>query len=121
MAEEERRSQVGISQEVRECIKATSECYSVSAETFRYCVEGEMDLRDPQLMRLLIDCCEICQTTQNSLLRGSDLSLMLSAVCVEACEQLAAACRDADGSDEQFTRCAETCDETADCCRRLAV
>lgn len=56
MAEEERRSEVGISQEVRECIRATSECYSVSAETFRYCVEGEMDLRDPQLMRLLIDC-----------------------------------------------------------------
>jgi len=94
MAEEERRSEVGISQEVRECIKATSDCYSVSAETFKYCVEGEMDLRDPQLMRLLIDCCEICQTAQNSMLRGSD---------------------------EQLIRCSEVCDETADCCRRLAI
>src|SRR3954447_22792005 len=121
MAEEERRSEVGISQEVRECIKATSECYSVSAETFRYCVEGEMDLRDPQLMRLLIDCCEVCQATQNSMLRGSDLSLMWAAVCVEACGELAAGGRDVDGSDEQLTHCAEACDETADCCRRLAI
>lgn len=46
---------------------------------------------------------------------------MLSAVCVEACEQLAAGCRDVDGSDEQLTRCAEVCDETADSCRRLAI
>jgi hypothetical protein len=55
------------------------------------------------------------------MLRGSDLTVMLSAVCVEACEQLAAGCRDVDGSDEQLIRCSEVCDETADCCRRLAI
>jgi hypothetical protein len=120
MAEEE-RSHVGISQEARDCIRATSDCYSVSAETFNYCLEGEVGVRDPQLMRLLVDAGEVCQTTQNSLLRGSELSVMLAAVCVEACEQLAARCRDVDGSDEQLTRCAEMCDETADCCRRLAI
>jgi hypothetical protein len=120
MAREE-RSHVGISQEARDCIEATSDTYSVSAETFNYCLAGDAGLRDPRHLRLLIDCCEVCQTAQNSLLRGSEVSTMLAAVCVEACEQLAESCRALDGSDDQLIRCAEQCDEAADCCRKLAI
>jgi len=120
MAREE-RSHVQISQEARDCIEATSATYTVSAETFHYCLAGDEGLRDPRHLRLLIDCGEVCQTAQNSLLRGSELSVMLAAVCVEACESLAESCRALDGSDDQLTRCAEQCDEAANCCRKLAI
>jgi hypothetical protein len=119
MAEEE-RSAVRLSKEVRECIEAASECYTVSAETFNYCV-GSPGLDEPQMLRLLIDCGEVCQTAQNALLRGSELSVMLAAVSVEACEKLAETCRALDGSDDQLMRCAEACDQAADCCRQLAI
>jgi hypothetical protein len=119
MAEEERAA-IRLSEAARECIEATSNCYSVSSETFNYCL-GSPGLDEPHLLRLLIDCGEVCQTTQNSLLRGSELSVMLSAVSVEACEKLAETCRAMDGSDEQLARCAEACDQAADCCRRLAI
>jgi len=69
----------------------------------------------------LIDCCEICQAAQNILLRGSELGLMMAAVCVEACERVAEMCRMLDGSDDQLALCAEVCEHTADCCRKLAI
>jgi hypothetical protein len=113
MAEEE-RERVAISEEMRQCIDATSQCYNVCTETLTHSSNAEH-------VRLLIDCCEICQTTQNTLLRASDLGMMLAAVCVEACEKAAWSCRRIDTSDEQLNECAEMCDRTANCCRRLAI
>jgi hypothetical protein len=47
--------------------------------------------------------------------------MMLAAICVEACEKVAAHCRQLDSSDEQLAACAEVCDHTADCCRQLVI
>jgi hypothetical protein len=119
--EEPERLSLTITPEARQCIEATSECYSVVTETLSYSLDGKAHLSDPAHLRLLIDGAEICQTTQNALLRGSTLGTMLAAVCVEACEKLAETCRRLDGSDEQLTTCAEMCDETAESCRQLAI
>jgi len=120
VAEEELESQ-GISPEVRSCVEATSACYTACTETLTYSLDVGADLSEPQHLRLLIDCCEVCQTAQNILLRASELSMMLAAVCVEACEKVADHCRQLDASDEQLAACAEVCDHTADCCRQLAI
>jgi hypothetical protein len=119
--EEGQTERLGISPQMRECIESTSECYTVCAETLNYSLDGGRSLADELHLRLLIDCCEVCQTTQNTLLRSSDLGMMLAAVCVEACEKVAESCRRVDGSDEKLTACAEVCDRTADCCRQLAI
>ena len=79
------------------------------------------DLSEPQHLQLLIDCCEVCQTTQDVLLRASGLGIMLAAICVEAREQVAESCRRIDESDEQLAACAESCDETAESCHALAI
>lgn len=118
---EEKQERLGISPQVRACIKATSECYTVCTETLSYSLDGGGHLFDQQHLRLLIDCCEVCQTTQNTLLRSSEVGTMMSAVCAEACEKAAESCRRVDGSDEQLIACAEVCDHTADCCRQLAI
>jgi hypothetical protein len=55
------------------------------------------------------------------MLRRSEQSLMLAAVCMEACEKLALSCRSMDRSDPQLTACVEACEETAESCRQLAV
>src|SRR6266487_5694265 len=98
----EERERVGISPQVRACIDATSYCDTACTETLTYSLDSESDLFDQRHLRLLIDCCEVCQTTQNILLRASELSVMLSAVCAEACEKVAAHCRHLDSSDEQL-------------------
>jgi hypothetical protein len=117
---EDERERVELTPEVRACVEAASKCYSVCAEPLSYSLDGG-GLRDPRHLRLLIDCCEILQTTQNPMLRGSEFSVMLAAVCMEACERVASSCRRLDGSDDQLEACAEACDETADCCRKLAI
>jgi hypothetical protein len=120
MAEEE-QERIGIPPKVRACIEATSACYTVCTETLSYSLDGGGHLFDERHLRLLIDCCEVCQTTQNALLRSSEVGTMLAAVCVEVCEKVAENCRKVDGMDSQLMECAETCDHTADCCRRLAI
>jgi hypothetical protein len=117
-AEEPERN--GLTPEMRECIEAASDCYSVSAETLSYSLDGGQYL-DPAHLRVLIDLCEVCQATQNTMLRGSGLSVMLAAVCVEACEKAAESCRQLNGSDEQLASCAEMCDATADRCRKVGL
>jgi hypothetical protein len=118
---EEEQQRLGITPQMRACIEATSACYTACSETLNYSLDGGGYLADEQLLRALIDACEVCQATQNGMLRTSALSVMLAAVCVEACETVAENCRRIDGSDEQLTACAEACDHTADCCRQLAI
>jgi hypothetical protein len=55
------------------------------------------------------------------MLPRSELSLMLAAVCTEACEKLAMSCRSMDRSESQLTACVEACEETAESCRQLAI
>jgi hypothetical protein len=116
---EEERERLAISPQMRACIEATSACYAVCTETLTYSLNAGGLLSEEGHIRLLIDCREICQTTQNTLLRASDLGILLATVCVEACEKVAESCRRIDG-DEQLLECAEVCDETANCCRQLA-
>jgi hypothetical protein len=117
---EEPGSQQLISVEARQCIEATSDCYQACAETLNYSLNGGA-FADFVLMRRLIDCSEAVQAAQNALLRGSEVALMLAAVCVEACENVAERCRSLGDSDPQLAACAEVCDETAEACRRLAI
>jgi hypothetical protein len=118
MAEEE-RERLDISREMRECIEAASDCYTACASTLSYSLDAGGALSEGSHLRALIDCCEVCQTTQNTLLRASSLSTMLAAVCAEACEKAAASCRGVDESDEQLAACAEVCDQAAECCRQV--
>ena len=92
----------------------------VCSETLRFSLDGRDELSLPSHLRHLVDCGEILQTTQNAMLRGSELSLMLAAVCMEACEKLASSCRTMNGADPQLAACVEACEETAEACRALS-
>jgi hypothetical protein len=111
---------LGIPPEVRQCIEATSDCYTACTETLNYSLNGGAFF-DPRHLVRLIDAGEVLQATQNGLLRQSEVSIMLAAVCAEVCENAAESCRALDESDEQLVACAEMCDETAAACRRLVL
>src|SRR5690348_15851786 len=119
--EEGQTGRLGISPQMRACIESTSECYTACAETLNYSLDGGRSLADEHHLLLLIDCCEVLETTQNTLLRSSAFGIMMAADCVEACEKVAESCRRVDGSDGGLTACAEVSVRTADCCRQLAI
>jgi hypothetical protein len=103
------------------CAEWTSDCYSSCSQTLIYCLDAGGELAEPDHLRVLIDCAEICQCSQNSLLRRSKLSQLLATVAIEACEKCAESCRALDGSDDQLDSCADTCLQCAESCRELVL
>lgn len=108
-----------LTQEMRHCIQECQDCHSVCLETVTHCLAKGGDHAAPDHIRLMLDCVEICQTSANFMLRGSDLHTLTCSACAEICGACADDCeRLAD--DEMMRRCAEMCRRCADSCRLMA-
>jgi hypothetical protein len=75
-------------------------------------------LASPAMLAMLADCAELCQTTANSMLRGSPLHQVLCQACAEACARCADECSHHQ-ADQQMVRCAQTCRTCAEGCRTM--
>ena len=109
----------GMSQEMQECIENCSTCHSICLQTVAYCLSMGGKHAEASHIRLMLDCVEICQTSANFMLRGSDLHTRTCAVCAEVCDRCALDC-DRFGDDAQMKLCADTCRRCAESCRRMA-
>jgi hypothetical protein len=103
---------------MQHCIDICQECHSVCLETVIHCLQMGGEHAEPNHIRLLLDCAEICQTSANFMLRGSDLHGLTCATCAEVCDRCAEDCERFD--DAQMKRCAETCHRCAESCREMA-
>jgi hypothetical protein len=112
-------TQIGISEAMRDCIRNCTECHNICLETAAYCLQMGGKHAEAAHVRLLLDCAEICQTSANFMLRGSDLHGRTCAVCAEVCERCGQDC-DQFGDDAQMRACAELCYHCAESCRQLA-
>ena len=65
-------------------------------------------LTEINLVGLLLDCAEMCQTSANFMLRGSPYHVITCGACAELCRACEEACRGVTG-DEQLTHCADVC------------
>ena len=108
-----------MSQDMEKCIQECLGCHSVCLQTVAYCLPMGGRHAEPGHIRLLLDCAEICQTSANFMLRGSDLHGRTCAVCAEVCERCAQDCEQF-GDDEQMRACAEACRRCAESCSRMA-
>ena len=107
--------------EMEECIRNCVDCHHICLETVSHCLQKGGHHAEHQHIRLLLDCAQICQTSADFMLRGSDLHKYTCDVCAEVCERCAADCeRMAMASDEQMQACAEVCRRCAESCRRMA-
>ena len=104
--------------EMHHCIEQCTECHNVCVETLAQCLQHGGKHAEPAHIRLLMDCAEICQTSANFMLRGSDLHTRTCAVCAEVCERCAQECA---RFDEEFMKhCADACRRCAASCRQMA-
>ena len=108
-----------MSEEMRQCIQACSDCHRICMETVNYCLQQGGTHAEAAHIRLLLDCAEICRTSADFMIRGSDLHGRTCAVCAEVCERCAEDC-ERFGDDAQMKACAETCRRCAESCRRMA-
>jgi hypothetical protein len=105
--------------DMQECIKNCTDCHSICLETVQYCLEQGGKHAEPSHIGLLLDCAEICQTSANFMLRGSDLHPSTCAMCAEVCEMCARDC-DRFGADTRMKACADMCRRCAESCRQMA-
>jgi hypothetical protein len=71
-------------------------------------------------VRLMLDCAEICQTSANFMLRGSDLHGHTCRACAVVCRRCAEDCVALGEDDPRMLACAEQCTRCAASCERMA-
>jgi Domain of Unknown Function (DUF326) len=108
-----------ISQKMRECINECQNCHDVCLETIRHCLEVGGEHAEPDHIRLLQDCAEICQTSTNFMLRASDMHTLTCGVCAEVCDCCVEDC-ERFGDDPVMQQCAEACRSCAQSCHEMA-
>jgi len=104
---------------MQECIQACQTCSQVCQETVTHCLQKGGKHAEPQHIRLLLDCAEICQTSANFMIRGSEFHSRTCGVCAEVCEACAVDC-ESFKDDAEMQRCAEECRRCAQLCREMA-
>ncbi len=105
--------------QMQECIDNCTRCHAICVETMDHCLQKGGRHAEAGHIRLMLDCAQICATSADFMLRGSDLHGRTCGVCAEVCERCAEDCeRMAD--DDMMRQCAEACRRCADECRRMA-
>lgn len=110
------RSQKG--KNLQKCIDECVSCHRICLETVQYCLKQGGKHAEASHITLLLDCAEICQTSANFMLRGSELHVRTCAVCAEVCRRCVESCEQLEG--DQMQRCAEACRSCAESCEQMA-
>jgi hypothetical protein len=110
--------------EMRHCAEVCHRCHTVCLETISHCLHLGGDHADPHHIRLMMDCVQICRTSEDFLLRGSDLHAHTCRACAVICDRCAQDCdrlarAGGDGAD-MMRSCAEECRRCAQSCQRMS-
>jgi hypothetical protein len=108
------------STEMQQCIEECTRCHAICLQTAGHCLELGGKHADPAHIRLLLDCAEMCQTSANFMLGGSDLHQRICTACAEVCRACAEDCERMAAGDQMMKDCAEECRRCAESCERMA-
>jgi hypothetical protein len=108
------------SAEMQQCIDECLHCHSICLQTVQHCLQMGGEHAGQPHITLLLDCAEICQTSANFMLRGSQQHARTCAVCAEVCRACEEDCRRLGRDDEMMLQCAEACRRCAESCERMA-
>ena len=114
-------SQTQLSPQMQQCIEERQRCASVCLNmAATHCLEMCGKHVEPFHYRTMLDCAEICQTSANFMMRGSDLHVHTCAACAEVCTRCAESCARM-SDDLRMAACAEMCRRCADSCHHMAM
>jgi hypothetical protein len=102
-----------------DCIEACLQCHVVCTMTAQYCLAQGGEHAAIDLVGVLLDCAQICQTSADFMVRGSPYHTITCGACAAVCRGCAEACAAFTGSEE-MEHCAEVCASCAESCERMA-
>jgi hypothetical protein len=102
---------------MRECVDHCLACHRICLQmAMNHCLETGGQHVEPPHFRLMMNCAEICQTSANFMLSGSDLHHLTCGVCAEVCRRCAEDCARVGDMDE----CVRACRVCAESCEKMA-
>jgi hypothetical protein len=107
------------SPEMRRCIERCQHCHDSCMQAVTYCLEQGGAHAERGHVALLLDCAQMCHTTGDAMLRGSDAHHLLCDACADVAERCARSCEQFSG-DQQMQACARECRRCAGTCTALA-
>lgn len=108
---------VGIA--MQQAVTEALTCHRICEETITHCLRTGGRHAEPDHIRLMMDCADICRTVADFMTRGSPFSAGLCALCADVCEACAINC-ESFGSDSEMQACAQACRRCAQSCRAMA-
>lgn len=108
-----------VSQQMQQCIEECLNCHRICLETVSYCLQQGGQHSAAAHITTLLACAEICQTSANFMILGTELHRFTCAACAKVCEQCATECEQM-GNDARMKACAEACRRCAESCQRMA-
>lgn len=102
-----------------ECIESCTRCAEICLETVEHCLRQGGEHAAEAHVRLLLDCAQICRTSADFMIRGSDLHAETCGACEVVCSRCAEDC-DRFRGDEQMAACADLCRRCAESCGSMA-
>lgn len=108
-----------VSASMQNCIDECQNCHEICVQTVEHCLTKGGKHAAPEHIRTLSDCAEICQTSANFMLRGSEIHPEVCGTCAEVCDLCAASCERI-GNEDFMKQCADGCRRCAESCRQMA-
>lgn len=104
---------------MQNCIDECQNCHQICVQTVEHCLTNGGKHAAPEHIRTLLDCAEICQTSANFMLRGSEIHSTVCGTCGEVCDLCAASCERI-GNEDFMKQCVDACRRCAESCRQMA-
>ncbi|MCW4000045.1 MAG: four-helix bundle copper-binding protein [Candidatus Bathyarchaeota archaeon] len=106
------------SDEVRECLKDSLDCYQSCTETTMRCLRMRGKHSEPGHINLLMDCAKICSNNADFIIRNSPYYPQTCGICADICDECSDVC---DRFEDDFMKeCASVCRRCAESCREMA-
>lgn len=103
--------------DLHDCIEACKECHEMCEHMiYQHCLQLGGAHTEPEHLKLMADCAQICGTAADFMTRGSPRHTAICRVCAEICT----ACADDCERIGEMEDCVAACRRCAQSCRAMA-
>ena len=106
-----------IDPDMKACMDACHECHVTCLHmAMNHCLEAGGRHAEPQHMKIMADCAQICAVAIDFMARKSEHHRHICRECAEICRACASCCEGLDGMEDCVAacrKCAEACDKMA--------
>jgi hypothetical protein len=105
-------------EDMRQCIETCWECrHECQTTLFNHCLVMGGKHVEPEHVKLMADCIQICQLAADAMVRQSPMHADICATCAKICDACAESCEGIDSVE--MKNCAKICRKCADDCREM--